>query len=233
MPEAGNTVRCAGCQELLGQGTEASELPGVAGGAQARYPCPRCGSRARSYSVVLFESAKAEDSVSHVVNAAGRLASVDEAIIGFTRAHARFRTGTATGVWHEGYIPLFEALNWTDQLEFMLRHEHNASCSAVTWLHQFDERERKLMVAVAHARNVTHHQWFGALEIENGKVWRWTSLTNAAGRKGLVNRSLDRGKKLPPGAPEYEHHLVGQDVRETLRELQAAVPAPVHRTLVR
>ena len=77
-----------------------------------REPCPCCGASGRAYSVVLFESTKAEASVSHVVNAAGRLASVDEAIIGFMRAHARFRTGTATRVWHEGYIPLFEALTF-------------------------------------------------------------------------------------------------------------------------
>lgn len=44
----------------------------------------------------------------------------------------------------------------------------------------------------------------------------------ASGVKGLINRSLGRGKKLAPGAAEYEQDLVGQDVRETLRDLEQA-----------
>jgi len=166
---------------------------------------------------------KTENSVSYVLNAGGRLASIDEAIIGFTRAHARFRMGIATVMWQEGYIPLFEALNWTDQLEFMLKQMHKQAGAAGTWLGQFSLREQQLLVAVGHARNVTHHQWYGALEVDNGQVWQWTSLRSTAGGvRGLINRNLDRGKKLSAGAAEYEQHLVGQDVRETLRELEAA-----------
>ena len=161
--------------------------------------------------------------ISTIVVSPGIGATIRDLVLGYLRAYARVEQALeqAAPVHHpleaesRAWEGLFEALNWADSIDQLMKYGEAERGANPKWLDSADATTQGVALAVQCVRNVVHHQWWAALSMridmkEDGQhnSWIWFDLP--------ANGSSKKGKKA------YKAHLRGQPVIEALRVLRDA-----------
>jgi hypothetical protein len=158
-------------------------------------------------------------------------------VLGLRKAIERFEVAAAQPEDPiEAYLPLFEALNWIVALDNRI----GAICVpegkklGPAWRGRVSEGN--VIVGLDWVRNVVHHQWADALQLDpvghgvypspdlypspnlyprHEFAWVWRAVADLPERKA---RRRGRGQGVDPGRSAYETHLEGRPAADTLRE---------------
>lgn len=152
--------------------------------------------------------------------------SVRELVLAYLRAVERFREQDARASDPEGdghgeslaRAALFEALNWADTIDQYLRKGPRGTLGTdrdEEWAAGLPREQERVARAFQRVRNLTHHQWWGAVGVRMSDVdgrqvneWFWAPLPSSGGR----HRDLDADSA-------FEERLAGRRVLATLDEL--------------
>lgn len=151
--------------------------------------------------------------------------SVRELVLAYLRAVERFREQDARasdpeeGAHGESLAraALFEALNWADTINQYLRKGPRGTLGTdrdQEWAAGLLREQERLARAFQRVRNLTHHQWWGAVGVRMSDVggrqvneWFWAPLP-------------DSGRHRDPDADlAFEERMSGRRVLATLDEL--------------
>lgn len=157
-----------------------------------------------------------------IIVGADKRVTIQNLVLGFCRAYYRFLAEqdkeTSSGDFQgpaRAYMAIFEALNWADAVDEFLSHGPEQGGGHPGWLESLPTEQRNVAKGIQHARNVVHHQWWGAISTmivrkEDGQedTWIWGDLPGN-------NRNRD-------GQRVYDAALRGKPIAETLGLLRDA-----------
>ena len=138
--------------------------------------------------------------------------TIDLLLTGYDQAFSRLtsardealQSGDAATV----YIPLLETLGWADVIEEWLQKK-----SGEEWMRRLGsdtEKSQGIILGFRYARNVVHHDWALAVELNNEppllQDWRWKN-------------NLQSLKPQPKNEAGYKRYLAGRALRHTFRDL--------------